>query len=64
MLRGFEQLDIFGQSEVAAELYVDGALDGKAWMRYLDIARSVSALPETETDPDYCEFHKELNGTS
>jgi len=58
---GYEQLDFFGRSEVAAEMYSDDAIDGKVFSRYLDIARSVSALPETETDADYCEFHKDLN---
>jgi len=60
---GVEQLDLLGRSEVAAELYVDDALDGKTFQRYLDIARSVSALPEIEIDPDYCATHKELNGS-
>jgi len=60
-LSGFEQLEIFGKSEVAALLYVDELLDGKVFSRYLDIDRSVSALPEIEIDHDYCEFHKELN---
>jgi len=49
---------------VAAELYVDEALDSKTFARYLDIDRSMSALPEIEIDPDYCETHKELNGAS
>ena len=46
---GYQQLTLFGESELAAELYVDGALDGKTFERYLDESVSVSALPETET---------------
>jgi len=59
-LVGYEQMALFGNSEVAAELYVDDRLDGKSFGRYLDSTRSVSALTETETDADYVPNHNEL----
>jgi len=59
---GYEQLALFGESEVAAVLYTDDRLDGKKFDRYLDSAGSVSALAEVEieVDVDYIPNHNEL----
>ena len=45
---GHQQLTVFGDSEVAAELYCDEALDGKEFASYLDRAGTVTALPSGE----------------
>ena len=45
---GYDELRRFGESEVAAELFTDEALDGKTFMRYLDKSGSVSAVDEDE----------------
>ncbi len=47
---GYEQLTMFGESEVAAEMYCDEDLDGKEFGRYLDRSVSVSGLVEVEDD--------------
>jgi len=44
-LIGPEQVELFATSELAAQLYTDGALDGPGFRRYLDKVRSVSGLP-------------------
>ena len=47
---GPQQLTMFGESEVAAELYCDEGLDGKAFSEYVDRVGSVSASEaEAET---------------
>ena len=45
---GYEQLTLFGASELAAELYVDEALDGREFQCEIDKSVSVSALDEDE----------------
>lgn len=43
---GLRQLELFAESELAAELYVDDVLDGDEFERYVDTIRSVSAFEE------------------
>jgi len=50
----------FLNSEKAAEMYVDEALDGSGRLLYIDRSGSVSASVEVEVDAEYVREHNQL----